>query len=108
MRVGLTLPARIGEIALPRVVAALPMVEPSYKSAPRIAGAMRLAAQAAAVARSPIDGAMDRCADGDDAGFDELYRLAAPRVQGFLLKLCGNAALADDLTQDAFLRVYLA
>jgi RNA polymerase sigma-70 factor (ECF subfamily) len=51
---------------------------------------------------------MDRYARGDDAAFDELYRLGAPRVRGFLLRLCGQLALADDLTQETFLRVHRA
>ncbi|MDP9036659.1 MAG: RNA polymerase sigma factor [Myxococcota bacterium] len=51
---------------------------------------------------------MDRCARGDEGAFDELYRSAAPRVRGFLLRLCGDHALADDLTQEVFLRIHRA
>jgi RNA polymerase sigma-70 factor (ECF subfamily) len=56
----------------------------------------------------PLDAAMERYARGDDAAFDELYRRGAPRVRSFLLRLSGDASLADDLTQDAFLRVHRA
>jgi RNA polymerase sigma-70 factor (ECF subfamily) len=55
-----------------------------------------------------LDAVMDRYARGEDAAFDDLYRRAAPRVRGFLLRLSGNAATADDLTQEAFLRVHRA
>jgi RNA polymerase sigma-70 factor (ECF subfamily) len=55
-----------------------------------------------------LDEIMDRYARGDDAVFDELYRRGAPRVRGFLIRLCGDPALADDLTQEAFLRVHRA
>jgi RNA polymerase sigma-70 factor (ECF subfamily) len=55
-----------------------------------------------------LDGAMDRYARGDDTAFDELYRHGAPRVRGFLLRLGGDRALADDLMQEAFLRVHRA
>jgi RNA polymerase sigma-70 factor (ECF subfamily) len=51
---------------------------------------------------------MDRYARGEDGVFDELFRQAAPRLRGFLLRLCGDPALADDLTQEAILRVHLA
>ncbi|HZU85626.1 MAG TPA: RNA polymerase sigma factor [Polyangiaceae bacterium] len=74
-----------------------------------------LPASAANVVRAPADGrsvvldeAMDRYARGDDASFDELYRSGAPRVRGFLLRLCGDLALADDLTQETFLRAHRA
>ena len=52
-----------------------------------------------------IDEAMERYARGEVAAFDQLYGMAAPRVRGFLLRMCGNLALAEDLTQETFLRV---
>jgi len=51
---------------------------------------------------------MHRYACGDDGALDEVYRLGAPRVRAFLARLCADLALADDLTQDAFLRIYRA
>jgi RNA polymerase sigma-70 factor (ECF subfamily) len=48
---------------------------------------------------------MERYARGEDSALDDLYRLAAPRVRAFLARLCADVALADDLTQEAFLRI---
>jgi RNA polymerase sigma-70 factor (ECF subfamily) len=62
----------------------------------------------AAAETTPVDAIMDRYARGEDAALDELYRLAAPRVRAFLARLCADLTLADDLTQDAFLRVHAA
>jgi RNA polymerase sigma-70 factor (ECF subfamily) len=55
-----------------------------------------------------LDAAMDRFACGDDTAFAELYRLGAPQVHRFLIRLGNDAALADDLTQDTFLRAHAA
>jgi RNA polymerase sigma-70 factor (ECF subfamily) len=51
---------------------------------------------------------MDRYARGEDAAFDLVYRQAASRLRGFLLRMCSNPMLADDLTQEAFVRIHLA
>jgi RNA polymerase sigma-70 factor (ECF subfamily) len=56
----------------------------------------------------PLDEIMHRYASGDDGALDDLYRLGAPRIRSFLARLCADLALADDLTQDAFLRIYRA
>ena len=65
--------------------------------------------EAAAIAEAhPVDDVMHRYARGDDAALDELYRLGAPRVRSFLARLCADLALAEDLTQDAFLRIHAA
>jgi RNA polymerase sigma-70 factor (ECF subfamily) len=60
------------------------------------------------VLSDPLDDVMDRYARGEDAAFNELFRLGAPRVRGFLLRLCLDRGLADDLTQETFLRVHTA
>lgn len=65
--------------------------------------------QAASVAiGETLDRLMDRYADGDDQAFVELYAGLAPRVKTFLLRMGANLALADDLTQEAFLRMHRA
>jgi RNA polymerase sigma-70 factor, ECF subfamily len=83
---------------------AFPMVDSSPKVIARPAVAFAGAVESA----QHLDAAMERYARGEDAAFDELYRRAAPRLRGFLLRLSGNAALADDLAQEAFLRVHRA
>jgi RNA polymerase sigma-70 factor, ECF subfamily len=89
-------------VACPAV--AFPMVDSSSKAMARPAAV----ASSAQETTQLLDAAMDRYARGEDAAFDELYRRAAPRLRGFLLRLCGDAALADDLGQEALLRVHRA
>jgi len=43
-----------------------------------------------------------------NAGFGELYRNHSRAVYRFALGLCGNAAEAEDLTAEAFLRIWEA
>ena len=75
---------------------------------PEAPAAANAGASEAGVEARPVDAIMDRYARGDDAALDELYRLCASRVRGFLARLCANLSLADDLTQDAFLRIHSA
>src|ERR1700722_6039851 len=81
-----------------------PLAESSSKARPGVAAAPVVEA----AGQQPLDAAMERYARGDDAAFDELYRRGAPRVRSFLLRLSGAASLADDLAQEAFLRVHRA
>ena len=47
--------------------------------------------------------------DGDDRAYGELYHRHARRLMGFLYRqMNGDEALAADLTQDAFMRVWTA
>jgi two-component system, OmpR family, phosphate regulon sensor histidine kinase PhoR len=55
-----------------------------------------------------LEVAMGRYADGQEAAFAEVYDLAAPRLYSFLLRLCRDTALAEDLTHEAFLRIHRA
>src|SRR5690242_14582176 len=57
---------------------------------------------------SPLDDAMNRYADGDDSAFAEVFRGLASRVQTFLQRLSGRRDVADDLTQETFLRMHRA
>lgn len=59
-------------------------------------------------AGDPLDRAMDRYAEGDDAAFDELARGLTPRLRAFLVRLSGSRTLADDLTQETLLRIHRA
>jgi RNA polymerase sigma-70 factor (ECF subfamily) len=81
------------------------MSDASERALPRAVVAGAEEASATDIALRRLDETMARYAGGDDAALDELYRCAAPRVRSFLLRLSGNLALAEDLTQEAFLRV---
>jgi RNA polymerase sigma-70 factor (ECF subfamily) len=87
--------------------AALWMVETRDKIAAGVAAAIAAPAPGAATT-GDLDGLMERCATGDDRAFDELYRRGAQRVRGFLVRLSGDSALADDLTQETFVRIHRA
>jgi RNA polymerase sigma-70 factor (ECF subfamily) len=57
---------------------------------------------------SPLDRAMARFARGEDAALAEVYDLGAPAVLTFLLRLSNDRPLAEDLTQETFLRIHRA
>ena len=84
--------------------AALWMIEPRDKMASMAAAI----AAPSVTAASDLDGIMEKCATGDDRAFDELYRRAAQRVRGFLIRLSGDPVLSDDLTQETFVRIHRA
>jgi RNA polymerase sigma-70 factor (ECF subfamily) len=44
--------------------------------------------------------------DGELSAFDALYAALAPRLRGYLVTLCRNAAVADDLVQDTFMQLH--
>jgi RNA polymerase sigma-70 factor, ECF subfamily len=102
----LTLRATIGDGS--PFPAALWMVEPSDKIGDGAAVAARAAPRPGSPAVGELDGIMERCATGDGRAFDELYRRGAQRIRGFLVRLSGDAALADDLTQETFVRIHRA
>ncbi len=43
---------------------------------------------------------------GNLSAFEALYRANVSRIYGLCLRLCGDAALAEDLTQEAFVRAW--
>ena len=47
-----------------------------------------------------------RAREGDLAAFEALYRKHVRRVYALCLRLSGNAALAEELTQEAFVRAW--
>ena len=57
---------------------------------------------------SPLELAMARFAGGDDAALAEVYDLASPAVFTFLLRTGRDRGLAEDLTQETFLRIHRA
>ena len=59
----------------------------------------------AVVTRAVDVGPADRAAGLDEAAFSDLYRRVARPLWGYLRRLTGDAALADDLLQEAFTRL---
>jgi RNA polymerase sigma-70 factor (ECF subfamily) len=59
-------------------------------------------------ATNALDEAMSRYADGDERAFAEVFRGLSSRIQAFLQRLSGRRDLADDLTQETFLRMHRA
>lgn len=52
-----------------------------------------------------IEQLVKACQKGDRQAFEELIRLFFPYVSGFLLKLTPDVSLAEDLTQETFLKM---
>ena len=46
-----------------------------------------------------------RCQLGDKSAFEDLITKYHPYVYKYIIKLCGNEDLAEDLTQEAFIKV---
>ena len=57
-------------------------------------------------ARPTTDDAVQRAQSGELAAFEELYRAHAGRVYALCRRLAGDEALAQALTQDAFVRAW--
>lgn len=53
-----------------------------------------------------LNGLMSRYGRGDDSAFEPLYRLLAPRLYRFWLRLAPYRTDADDLLQETFLRLH--
>jgi RNA polymerase sigma-70 factor (ECF subfamily) len=51
---------------------------------------------------------MARYVTGDVAAFRRLFELLAPRVHGFFLRSFGDPCIAEDLTQNTFLKLHRA
>ncbi len=61
---------------------------------------------AKAPAESPDRAWSQRLIAGDESALREAYREHAPRVLGLALRVLGNAALAEDVMQDVFVRLW--
>ncbi|WP_437289329.1 RNA polymerase sigma factor [Sorangium sp. So ce406] len=59
-------------------------------------------------ATASLNSIMQRYAAGEATAFGELYEALAPRLHRFCLRLARNRSDADDLFQDAFLRLHRA
>jgi len=49
---------------------------------------------------------VERSVAGEVEAFEELYRRTVGRVFGLCLRMCGNRSLAEDLTQESFVRAW--
>lgn len=63
---------------------------------------------ASEAALSTVDRAMHRYADGEQAAFAEVHAALAPRLRLFLRRLGCTLDIAEDLTQETFLRMHHA
>jgi RNA polymerase sigma-70 factor (ECF subfamily) len=54
------------------------------------------------------DAAMERYANGDPQGFEELYDLLAPRLWAYALRRTRNPSVAKDVVQQTFLKIHKA
>jgi RNA polymerase sigma-70 factor (ECF subfamily) len=58
------------------------------------------------VAELPEKEAIAQAQQGDTSAFERLYKLHSARVYALCLRMTGNTAEAEDLTQEAFLMVF--
>jgi RNA polymerase sigma-70 factor, ECF subfamily len=56
----------------------------------------------------PDEELMARVRAGDGAAFEAVYRRHKDRVFGYLWRVCGDEAVADDLHQEVFVRLWQA
>ncbi len=49
---------------------------------------------------------LEAVADGDRAAFQSLYQASAPKLFGVILRITGNRAVAEEVLQNAFLKVW--
>ena len=54
----------------------------------------------------PIDALIERCLAGDQAAWEDIVRLHRRKVFNIAYKFVGKHDLAEDLTQDIFLKLY--
>ena len=59
-----------------------------------------------AIDRMDADHVMRRYASGEAAAFDELYAALSPRLYSFCVRLAGRTGDAEDLFQEAFLKLH--
>jgi RNA polymerase sigma-70 factor (ECF subfamily) len=69
-------------------------------------GTLRMSADASSATPHAIDAVIQRCLDGDQAAWDEIVRLHWRRVFNIAYKFVGRHDLAEELTQDVFLKLF--
>jgi RNA polymerase sigma-70 factor (ECF subfamily) len=55
---------------------------------------------------APLDALIERCLTGDQAAWEDIVRLHRRKVFNIAYKFVGKHDLAEDLTQDIFLKLY--
>lgn len=55
-----------------------------------------------------INAAMDRCADGDDAAFNDVYAMMGPRLLSWFQRQGASREQSEDLLQEVALRLFRA
>jgi RNA polymerase sigma-70 factor (ECF subfamily) len=55
---------------------------------------------------APVDGDVAAAASGDRQAFERVYRTHAAKVFSLCLRMLGDRALAEEVTQDVFVRVW--
>ena len=53
-----------------------------------------------------FDRAVDRARGGDVVAFEEVYRATVGRIHGLCLRMCGDTHLAEELTQETYIRAW--
>ncbi len=57
-------------------------------------------------AGADLDHAVERARTGDVAAFEEVYRATVGRIHGLCLRMCGDPHLAEELTQETYIRAW--
>ena len=81
---------------------------PKPGSSPEAPPAHHIGGDAAPFAQTSDEDLMRRYVNGDQPAFTALFTRYTPRVYGYLVHCTGNRALAEDLTQQTWLRLHHA
>jgi RNA polymerase sigma-70 factor (ECF subfamily) len=57
-------------------------------------------------AESPSEPLVARARGGDVTAFEELYQLTCGRIYALCLRMCGDAHVAEELTQESYLKAW--
>ena len=69
-------------------------------------GDLRHEATSVTAGAATADGLVERARRADQGAFEALYRLHVDKVYGLCLRMTGNAAEAEDCTQEAFIQAW--
>ncbi len=80
--------------------------DPGWAGTPRVAGDGESARPSAAQDENSDAAIMLRVRDGDDSGFTYLIEKYRKQMIHYMFRMTGNQAVAEELAQEVFLRVY--